>query len=249
MKIHDVTIPMQDSLAVWPGDTPFRLSWSWKMADGASVNVGRLELSVHTGTHIDAPFHFDGAGTTADQLDLRPFVGLAQVIPLTNRARIRRSDLERYDVSGTPRILFRTDGWTDHSRFPATIPVMDEDVPDWLHEREVFLVGVDVPSVDDLDSKTLPNHHALGAHGISILESLDLRSIPGGRYELIALPLKLVGADGAPVAQFFVNCRSSCDSPMQERSREGLRLGHASGVVTVERERWRGTAREVTFRK
>ncbi len=76
---------------------------------------------------------------------------------------------------------------------------MDEDVPDWLSENGVVLVGVDVPSVDHLDSKTLPIHHALGTHGIRILESLDLSGVPEGLYELIALPIKLVAADGAPV--------------------------------------------------
>jgi arylformamidase len=76
---------------------------------------------------------------------------------------------------------------------------MDEDVPAWLHHHGVVLIGVDVPSVDHLDSKALPNHHALGKHGITILEGLNLSEVPAGRYELLALPLKLVGADGAPV--------------------------------------------------
>jgi arylformamidase len=154
---------------------------------------------VHTGTHTDAPYHFDDEGTAADALDLHPFIGPARVIALTDRAQLRREDLEPFDLSDTPRVLLRTDSWTDHSRFPTSIPVMDEDVPAWLHHHGVVLVGVDVPSVDHLDSKTLPNHHALGAYGITILEGLDLLSVPACRYELLALPLKLVGADGAPV--------------------------------------------------
>jgi arylformamidase len=199
MTIRDITIPMQNSLASWPGDAPFRFTWTWRKQDGATVNVGQIQLSVHTGTHTDAPYHFDDAGAKADALNLDRFIGPAQVIQLTGRLSLRRADLELFNLVGTPRVLLRTDGWTDHSRFPATIPVMDEDVPDWLHRQGVILVGVDVPSVDDLDSKKLPNHHALGAHGITILESLDLSSVPAGRYELIALPMKLVGADGAPV--------------------------------------------------
>jgi arylformamidase len=118
---------------------------------------------------------------------------------LTVQLPLRRKDLELFDLSGTPRVLLRTDGWTDHTRFPSAIPVMEEDVPEWFHQNGVVLVGVDVPSVDDLDSKTLPNHHALGARGIAILESLDLSRVSGGTYELIALPMKLAGADGAPV--------------------------------------------------
>jgi arylformamidase len=199
MKIRDITIPLEDSLACWPGDTPFRFTWTWRKRDGATVNVGQCQLSVHSGTHTDAPFHFDDAGTTAEALDLHPFIGRARVIPLLGRMDIRRQDLERYDLSETPRLLFRTDSWTDHTRFPSSIPVMDEDVPAWLHSQGVILVGVDVPSVDALDSKALPNHHALAAHGFTILESLALTDVPGGVYELLALPMKLVAADGAPV--------------------------------------------------
>jgi arylformamidase len=199
MTIHDITIPMRDSLACWPGDTPFRFSWTWRKRDGAAVNVGQIQLSVHAGTHADAPFHYDDAGATVDGLDLYPFIGPARVIACGEHVRLRRADLKRFDLAGTPRVLFRTGGWTDHTSFPSTIPVMEEDVPEWLHRQGVILVGVDVPSVDDLDSKTLPNHHALGARGIAILESLDLSRISEGSYELVALPMKLVAADGAPV--------------------------------------------------
>jgi arylformamidase len=199
MTIRDITIPMHDSLACWPGDTAFRFTWTWRMKDGATVNVGQFQLSVHTGSHADAPLHYDDAGAPVDALDLHPFIGPARVIPVTDRLRIRRDELKDYDLSDTPRVLFQTGGWTDFTRFPSSIPVMDEDVPAWLHEQGVILVGLDVPSVDELDSKTLPIHHALGKHGITILESLDLAGVPGGVYELIALPLKIVGADGGPV--------------------------------------------------
>jgi len=167
---------------------------------------------VHAGTHTDAPFHVDDAGATSDAVDLHPFIGPAQVIPLTDRSRVRREDLESFDLSGMPRVLFRTDAWTDHTRFPTSIPVMDEDVPAWLHQQGVVLVGFDVPSVDRLESKALPNHHSLGARGITILESLDLSDVPGGLYELLALPMRLVAADGAPVRAVLRdwNGRRSC---------------------------------------
>ncbi len=158
--IHDITIPMQDSLAVWPGDTPFRFSWTWTKKDGASVNVGQFRLSVHTGTHADAPFHYDDAGLTIDAVGLNPFIGPARLVSLPGRPRIRKVDLEPFDFSGTPRVLLPDRGWTDHTCFPSTIPVMDDDVPEWLNRQGAVLVGLDVPSVDELDSKTLPIHHA-----------------------------------------------------------------------------------------
>ena len=112
---------------------------------------------------------------------------------------IRVEDLAGFDFSATPRLLLRTGGWDDRSTFPESIPVMHADVPKFLHERKIILVGLDVPSVDAIDSQDLPVHHALGKCGIAILESLDLRQIVPRAYELIALPLKLAGADGSPV--------------------------------------------------
>jgi arylformamidase len=199
MKIYDISITLREGVACWPGDTPYAWQWSWKRSQGASVNVGQLRMSVHTGTHTDAPFHFADDGATADSLDLVPYVGPARVVEVRQRPLIRIEDLAPFDFSHRPRILLRTDAWRDHARFPEQIPVLDQDVPAWLAARGIILFGIDLPSVDGLDSKDLPIHHALGRHGISILENLSLADVPAGMYELIALPLKLAGADGAPV--------------------------------------------------
>jgi arylformamidase len=199
LKLYDVSLPLATAMVGWPGDTPYQFGWTCTKAGGAAVNVGHVVCSIHTGTHTDAPYHFDNAGVTTEQLPLTPYLGPARVVDVAGRAIIRRADLANVDLKGTPRLLLRTGSWKDHDRFPETIPVLDEDVPAWLAERGVILVGLDVPSVDPVDSKTLPIHHALGRHGIVIVESLDLSAVPEGVYELIALPLKLVGADGSPV--------------------------------------------------
>jgi arylformamidase len=199
MKIYDISIPLDAEVAAWPGDAPYEQHWTMTRSAGAAVNVSQVRLSVHTGTHTDAPYHFTDAGMTVDKLSLEPYFGSARVVDMRGRARIGRRDLEAIELSGTPRILFRTDAWLDHRRFPDTIPVMDADVPALLAERGVILIGVDVPSVDVLTSKDLPIHHSLGEHGIRILESLVLSGVPAGVYQLIALPLYLRGADGAPV--------------------------------------------------
>lgn len=199
MAIYDVTSPLSAALAGWPGDAPYRFAWTCTKAGGASVNVGQLSCSIHSGTHIDAPYHFDDAGVTTERLPLAPYLGPARLVDVAGRSPIRRADLAGVDFAGTPRLLLRTRAWTDRNSFPEAIPVLEEDVPAWLAERGVILLGLDVPSVDVLDSKTLPVHHALGRHGIAILESLELSAVPEGVYELIALPLKLVGADGSPV--------------------------------------------------
>ncbi len=198
-RIIDITSPLDADLAGWPGDTPYRFSLAWSRASGASVNVGRVETSLHTGTHVDAPFHFDDSGATVDQLDLSPFLGPARVVDVRGVASIRVDDLAGLDFSQCPRILFRTDAWIDRARFPESIPVLDLEVPAYLKQQGVVLAGFDLPSVDAIDSKTLPVHHALASSGIAILEGVDLTRVEAGEYELIALPIKLVGTDGAPV--------------------------------------------------
>ena len=199
MKLYDITLPVDGRLAGWPGDAPYRLEWTCTRAGGASVNLGQVSLSLHTGTHTDAPYHFDDAGVRVDAVPLAAYLGPARVVDVSGRPLIGRADLEWIDVTSAPRLLLRTGAWADHGRFPESVPTLAPDVPAWLHGRGVVLVGVDVPSVDALDSKDLPVHHALGRHGIAILESLDLGGVPEGVYELIALPLRLAGADGSPV--------------------------------------------------
>jgi len=208
-RIIDISCPLDANLAGWPGDTPFRFTPAWSRATGASVNVGRIEASLHTGTHVDAPFHFDDSGATVDQLDLHPFLGPSRVVDVRGIPLIQVGDLAGFDFSRTPRILLRTDAWTDRAKFPTSIPLLDLEVPAFLSERGVVLAGFDLPSVDTLDSKTLPVHHALAAHRIAIVEGLDLTRVEAGVYELIALPIRLVGADGAPVRAILREWESS----------------------------------------
>jgi len=198
VEIIDISLPLETSLAVWPGDTEFDYQLVWKRSAGASVNVGAVRVSTHCGTHIDAPFHFDDAGKKVDQLSLSPFIGKAIVVHVRDRETISRDDLSR-DFDGAQRLLIRTDAWSNPHSFPKRIPVVDLDVPDWLASQGIVLLGFDLPSVDALDSKDLPNHHALARNQIAILESLNLRDVDEGIYDLFAAPLKLVGADGAPV--------------------------------------------------
>jgi arylformamidase len=202
-EIIDVSLPLQAAMAVWPGDTEFDYQLTWKKSAGASVNVGAVRLSTHCGTHVDAPFHFDEQGRKIDELSLEVFVGKAFVIHIPNRPQISRKDLSR-DWQAATRLLLRTDAWPNPQIFPKQIPVIDRDVPDWLGSHGIVLLGLDVPSVDELDSQDLPNHHALARNHIAILESLNLKNVEEGLYDLIAAPLKLVGADAAPVRAMLV---------------------------------------------
>jgi arylformamidase len=199
MVVYDITRPLRETLAPWPGDTPYTFQLNWRMSEGAPVNVGEVRMGVHMGSHADAPFHFEPEGEGMGETALDAYLGAAQVIDVTGKEIISREDLAVYNLSETPRVLLRTNGWPNSQVFPDTIPVLHTDVPAWMHEQGVVLLGVDVPSVDPLDSKDLPNHHSLNRHHIRILESLILANVPEGTYELIALPMKLMGADGAPI--------------------------------------------------
>lgn len=199
MRLFDITLPLQEGLAHWPGDTAYRYHWNLQMQTGANINLGNIALSVHAGTHADAPFHFVAEGKAIDACDLSRYIGPARVIDLSHATAIRIADVTPFDLTATPRVLFKTLAWSDPTRFPETVPTMEEGLPAYLGSQGVTLVGVDVPSVDAIESKDLPIHHALQATDIWILESLYLAQVPAGIYELVALPLKLVGGEAAPV--------------------------------------------------
>lgn len=206
MEIIDISRILSNDLAPWPGDTPFHFELKWKMAEGAPVNVGAVQMGVHNGTHADASFHFETNGKTSESLPLDVFIGPALVVDLTKRffseaEEIAVDDLTPFanEIANAPRLLLKTGGWPDSEVFPKKIPVVARDVPKWLEVRGVRLLGVDLPSVDRIESKDLANHHALRAAGIAILESLDLSRVTTGVYQFSGLPLKIAGGDAAPV--------------------------------------------------
>jgi len=199
MKLLDISRPIHTGLAVWPGDIPVDFSFSSTKANGADANVGRLTMSVHAGTHMDAAYHYNESGMRIDEMPLDLFVGPAQVVDIRGLALVTPAFLEACDFTASPRVLFRSDTWRDTAIFPAAWPMLDPATPAWLAERGVRLIGLDVPSVDALVCPGMPMHHIVDRAGLFILENLDLRNVPAGIYELIALPLRIRGGDGSPV--------------------------------------------------
>lgn len=199
MKLIDISRKLGKNVPTWPGDTPFSFQIEWAKADSGSVNVGKLEMSTHTGTHVDAPFHFDDEGKRIYDLDLNLYVGRALVVDMRNKENVGASDFDGVDLQGVERVILRTDSWENPSQFPEKITYLRPDLASFLGEKGVRLIGVDVPSVDPLDSKELAAHHSLHENGIHILEAVELLHVEPGLYELIALPLPLVEADGSPV--------------------------------------------------
>ncbi|WNS79413.1 arylformamidase [Domibacillus sp. DTU_2020_1001157_1_SI_ALB_TIR_016] len=198
-KWIDISQRLDGNVAVWPGDTPFTYKVNWSKEESGSVNVGQITMSTHTGTHIDAPFHFDNEGKRVLELDFNLYIGLTRVIHLLDKASIGVNDLRDFDLDGVTRLLIYTGAWKNRTVFPKSIPYLEPEVAAYLSQCGVRLIGLDLPSVDPLDSKELSAHHELTHYGLHILEGIVLDHIAEGDYELAALPLPLVEADGSPV--------------------------------------------------
>lgn len=204
-RFIDITRPFTNSLAVWPGDRTFTFELLSRRQNGNGTNVGGISMSLHNGTHADAFYHYDNDGLTIDQLDPSIFIGPCVVIDVRGRHPIGVASIEnglgRLGVSlrAFPRVLLKTDYWQNDTTFPEGFPSIDPAVADYLGAQGVVLIGMDVPSVDAMGTPGLPAHMACGRNKLTILESLQLRDVAPGTYELIALPLKIAGADGSPI--------------------------------------------------
>jgi arylformamidase len=196
--IYDISPPVSAALAVWPGDTPPSREVLLDLGRGDSVTLSTLHSTVHVGAHADAPSHFAGDGAAIDRRSLEPYLGECQVLRVAaaRGARIGAEVAARVRVE---RVLLATGTYADPGRFTTDFAAPAAELIEALHARGVRLVGVDTPSVDLFDSKDLPAHHACRRHDVAILEGLVLDGVPEGIYELIALPLRLVGFDASPV--------------------------------------------------
>ena len=201
MTLIDISRPLTGETAVWPQSQPFTHTTVLSLQAGDAVNFSNLLMNAHTGTHVDAPFHFSDAGQTIEQLDLRPFWGTAQLVTIHKAVGpLTPADFAAYDLSLASRLLVHSplSNLPNH-QFPIDCHHPSPELANFLAQHGIILYGTDSPSMDALDSKSLPGHHALHHHHIAILEGLALAGVPDGLYELSALPLHIVGGDGSPV--------------------------------------------------
>jgi arylformamidase len=199
-RLWDISPAIGPGSPVYPGDTPFALAWTWSIGPGCPVNVSELLLSPHTGAHADAPLHYDAAGAAIADVPLDLYLGRCRVIHAVAAGPLVEPRHLEGALAGVPaRVLIRT---ARRARIDAWDPDFTAIAPaaiDRLHAAGVRLVGVDTPSLDPADSKTLDSHQRVRAHGMAILEGIVLDEVPAGDYELIALPLKIRGGDASPV--------------------------------------------------
>ncbi len=203
MKIHDVSVPLSPQMPTWPGDPKVVLERFSKMEEGAVANVSRLEMCVHAGTHIDAPYHFIADGARVDHLSLDIFIGPAQVVRLPDEVKKISADvLKEVEIpAGCRRLLFKTSNsnlWARaETEFRSDYVALTNDGAEYLVARGIELVGNDYLGVAAFDQATQTHRTLLGA-GVVVIEGLDLSGVEAGAYTLLCLPLKLSGAEGAP---------------------------------------------------
>lgn len=199
MSLIDISQPLSPASAVFPGDTPFSLRKVASMADGASCDVGTMTTSVHAGTHSDAPAHFFAGGDGIDAVPLDRYFGPVRVVERLGDGPLTAADVRAWNPLAGMRYLVRTRAAVDPAVFPAVFAHLAPDAAALLADASVALFGIDTPSVDHQDSKTLDAHKQLLRGRVAILENLDLSHVRPGPYELMAFPLRITGADAAPV--------------------------------------------------
>ena len=202
MRYWDISEPLEPASATFPGDTPFTQEWVARQERGASCNVSTIRVSTHVGTHTDAPLHYDVAGSDMASVPLHAYMGRCRVLDVRGEGApslVPARALPPAKLRGAERVLLRTSDEHDHRVWNHGFTALGPAAAKALADAGVVLVGIDTPSMDHADSKDLSGHQALYAGGVAILENLDLRGVPEGDYELIALPLRIVGGDSSPV--------------------------------------------------
>lgn len=194
----DITMPLHNNMPVWPGDTPFDYRLIATLTpDGA--NVGEMKMSLHAGTHIDAPFHYDDFGKSIDALPLDLFMGPVLLVDVTGIEQIEKRHVEALLLQGTERIFFKTKEVYDLYRFTPSYTTIHPEAVSFLAKQGVKVIGTDAPSVDAVDDTALQAHHACKKEGVYIIENLYLKDVKSGIYEFIGLPLAIQGGDASPI--------------------------------------------------
>jgi arylformamidase len=209
MAVHDISLPISETLVTWPGDPAVHINRIFDLAAGDQATVSKITMGVHTGTHIDAPAHFVAGGDTIEHLDLNVLVGRALVVELGDVPAITAEVLEELSIPPTvERLLFRTGNslfWAAGTpEFQKKFVAISEDGAHWLAASKIRLVGIDYLSVAPF-SEPVPTHNILLANNIVVVEGLNLAEVDAGFYKLVCLPLLITGCEAAPVRAILID--------------------------------------------
>ena len=199
-KLLDVSVPLRQGLPTYPNNPAFELQPIKRIADGGSSNVSRLVMGTHTGTHVDAPWHFIDDGAGIDRLPLDLLIGRARVVEITRRGGITADDLAAAGLREDLRVLFKTSNsalWNSDT-FHEDYTHLTDASARYLVEQGVKVVGIDYLSVEQFKKAGAPAHRTLLSNNVIIIEGLNLAEAEPGMYEMYCLPLLVTGGDGAP---------------------------------------------------
>ncbi len=199
----DVSVAIRHGMVHWPDNPPIVVERVMDQEHGDAANVSKISLGVHTGTHVDAPVHFDDKGKGVDAIPLDALFGAARVIAIKDKKHVTVAELQDANVKAGERILFKTRNspaaWKKSPEFVKDAVHISIEAARWLASREVRTVGIDYLSVGGFAAGNgVEVHHALIDAGVWIIEGLDLSKVPEGPCDLICLPIKIAGSDGAP---------------------------------------------------
>ena len=199
MSFHDISLKLSSETVRWVTSPPFELAERRRMSKGDANNSSAVDMSVHSGTHIDAPFHFVDQGATIDQLPLERFIGLALVYAVDAERYITKEHVAEIPLHGETRVLFKTHNsqLLQGTEYDPDFAAFSVEAAVALAEKGVKLVGLDYLSVAHAEEQVAV-HRAFLDNGIIPLEGIDLSAVEPGRYELICLHIRLQGSDGAP---------------------------------------------------
>jgi arylformamidase len=198
--LYDITVPIHSEMPVYEGDDPI-ITKALFTIDKEGVNITAIQnFTTHFGTHVDPPLHFVAQGKTLDDIPLGNFWGKASVIYIENQRAVTAQELMKHDIAADDIILLHTrnSGMLSLKTFQKDHVYIAGDAAEYLVSKKVRLVGIDYLSVDQFGDETYPAHNTFLKNGIIILESANLQYVPAGVYNLVCLPLRIKGADGAP---------------------------------------------------
>jgi arylformamidase len=211
VKIHDVSLVLRPDMVTWPGEPAPRIEPLKRISRGDGNNVSIVTLGDHTGTHVDPPLHFIEGGNTVDKLPLDALVGQCRVLEFQEQGHITGAWLDGARIpKGAKRLLFKTRNsarWADPSAsFTRDFTTLNASAAKWCVDHGVKLVGIDYLSIEPQgpEKAGYPVHMTLLRAGVVIVETLDLRAVEPGEYELVCAPLKIKDGDGAPARVFLI---------------------------------------------
>jgi arylformamidase len=200
--VYDISVSLGAESFDYPGHPPFSRELIGRTKDSGALELSKLVMSAHAGTHLDFPGHFIPGGKHIDEYPARRFILPAQVVSIEDKEVIRPSELENLDLKPGDALLFKTDnsisGRCASGVFSESFVYMSPEAADFCVDKKVGLVGIDYGTIDRYGDKDFPAHHKLLGNDILILEGINLKEVPPGRYTLFCPPLKIKGAEGSP---------------------------------------------------